>query len=199
MPYTFRYRQCAEALYDALAEDAYYITMQESVADADQGREAMLRYYDYAMQEACTYGILQMPETPHMGASIWSTPVSGERSEQRDIEKKRFLMSAMGPGSLDKYLQISAAMSRMSSRFVPPGSWYLSILGVAPRFQNQGVGVGLTRPILERADRSGRPVYLETFTPRNIAFYQRLGFDVRGDVDEPITGSRYWVMVREPT
>ena len=47
----------------------------------------------------------------------------------------------------------------------------LSIIGILPEFQGQGFGGGLVGPVLNRADQSGVPTYLETFTPRNITFY----------------------------
>ena len=57
--YRFAYRDYAEALYDALAEDAFYRTMEQSVSDGDQRREALLRYLDYSMREAKEYGRYQ--------------------------------------------------------------------------------------------------------------------------------------------
>jgi ribosomal protein S18 acetylase RimI-like enzyme len=40
--------------------------------------------------------------------------------------------------------------------------WYLQTLAVRPDRQRQGVGSFLISPTLERADRDGLPVYLET-------------------------------------
>ena len=40
--YKFEYRDLAEALYLALADDAFYITLEQHSA----GREAMLRYLE---------------------------------------------------------------------------------------------------------------------------------------------------------
>ena len=199
MNYEWKYGPSALALYAALAEDAFYIAMQASVEGlADEGREAMLRYYDYSMQEAYTYGVLQLTDDSASGAALWTMPIDDVRSVERDDAKKRFLASWMGASSLDTYLRITSSMENLTAPAVPPGCWYLSILGVDPALQGRGVGAQLLRPMLERADGAGRASYLETFTPRNIAFYERLGFDVKRAVDEPVTGSRYWVLVRDP-
>lgn len=200
MIYNFKFQPQAEALYDALADDAYYIVMQDSVrGPAEQRRAAMLRYYDYSMQEADSYGLLHLPEDSTVGASIWSTPLAPPLSDRRNAEKESFLDRCMGSASLAAYRQITVSMAAMSRPSVPPESWYLSILGIAPAYQGRGLGAELVRPVLQQADRVGRPVFLETFSPRNITFYERLGFTVRAAVDEPVTASRYWVMVRDPS
>ena len=41
--------------------------------------------------------------------------------------------------------------------------------------------------------------YLETFSPRNLGFYERLGFAAEARFAEPTTGADYVVMVRYPT
>lgn len=197
--YQFKYLSLAEALYEALTEDAFYTTMENSVlGDMDMRRQAMLRYYDFSLQEGRKYGDIYALDGQAVGASIWAKPVNGNASEQMAEEKKVFLQGHMGDASLLAYTQITASMGRHTATVIRPGSWYLSILGIAPPFQSQGLGKTLVQPMLERTDAFGRHTYLETFTPRNMPFYQRLGFQDAGGFDEPITGARYWVMSREP-
>ena len=200
MCYSFEFRELSEALYDALTEDAFYFSMENSVSGSPaQRREAMLRYYDYSLREARKYGQLHGPNGKAFGVSIWSKPVNGEVSKQMADEKKTFLRDHMGDASLVKYAQITGFMAEQTAMVVPPGSWYLSIIGIAPPFQGQGLGGTLIQPILDRTDELGRHTYLETFTPRNMPFYRRLGFQESGAFDEPGTRARYWVMIREPS
>ncbi|MCB2147573.1 MAG: GNAT family N-acetyltransferase [Deltaproteobacteria bacterium] len=199
MNYPFEYRKLSEALYDALTEDTFYMTMEGSVyGGSGQRREAMLRYYDYSMKEACKYGRLYRPNGKAFGASIWTKPVSGELSKQMADEKRAFLKIHMGDASLAKYAQIIGGMAEQTETVVPPNSWYLSIVGIAPPFQGRGLGGTLIRPILDETDEMSLYTYLETFTPRNMSFYRRLGFQEAGAFDEPGVNARYWVMIREP-
>ncbi|PID40280.1 MAG: hypothetical protein CR984_04040 [Proteobacteria bacterium] len=201
MTYTFKYRQLAEALYDSLTEDAFYIAMENSLAEKPSlRRETMLRYYDYSMREARNYGSLLTPDDESWGASICSMPLDEQQATQKDSQKKAFLTQHMGNTSMATYAEITAFMDRHTMPCVPAGSWYLSIIGVAPPHQGQGWRQRLIRPLLEQAagDRSHSFVYLETFTHRNMGFYRRLGFQEKEAFDEPKTGSRYWVMIREP-
>ncbi len=199
MNYQFKYRPLALALYEALTEDAFYVAMEASASGSPlQRKEAMLRYYDYSMQEGRRYGTLFATSGRAAGASVWSQPLSNDIYKQKAGQKKEFLRRYMGDNSVDTYEQLNANMSARTEAVVPPGSWYLSILGVAPPFQGQGLGQTLILPMLEQTDVSGCHTFLETFTPRNIRFYEKLGFEVTGDFDEPATRARYWVMVRTP-
>ncbi len=75
--------------------------------------------------------------------------------------------------------------------------WYLLMLGVAPGYQNQGIGKALLQPILERADRDRTLCYLETSTEAALRFYQRQGFEVvhTGQVTKSLS---YWNLKRHP-
>ncbi len=197
MKYTFKFRELSEALYGALTEDAFYVAMEQSVSGTPpQRREAMLRYYDYSMQEGRKYGDMYEPKGQAFGASIWSRPVNGALSRQMANEKKAFLRENMGNLSLAKYREITGFMTEQTATVVPPDSWYLSIVGIAPPFQGQGLGETLIRPILNRVDKLGVHTYLETFTPRNIRFYERLGFKSAAGFREPVTAAEYRVMIR---
>ena len=58
MSYTFAYRGYAEALYEALKEDAFYQTMEDSVDQQKDAKEAMLKYLDYSISESRKFGEL---------------------------------------------------------------------------------------------------------------------------------------------
>jgi hypothetical protein len=81
--YQFVYREHAQALYAALVEDAFYITMEQKLGEQRSAREAMLRYLDYSMVEASDYGKLYFPETHRHGVAVWSQPLAPEREAQR--------------------------------------------------------------------------------------------------------------------
>jgi ribosomal protein S18 acetylase RimI-like enzyme len=76
--------------------------------------------------------------------------------------------------------------------------WYLTVLGVEPERQNQGIGGALMQPLLARADAEGLPCYLETLSERNLLFYRRNGFEVTFSGEVPDGGPMAWAMVRQP-
>ena len=76
--------------------------------------------------------------------------------------------------------------------------YYLWGLAVDPVKQRSGVGSGLLKPLLDKADLENMPVYLETHDEKNVLYYQQKGFAlIKTDM---ITGHdlRIWCMVREP-
>jgi GNAT superfamily N-acetyltransferase len=54
--------------------------------------------------------------------------------------------------------------------------WYLPFVGVDPVHQGRGLGGVLLANILRRCDAERLPAYLESTNPRNVPFYERLGF-----------------------
>jgi ribosomal protein S18 acetylase RimI-like enzyme len=74
--------------------------------------------------------------------------------------------------------------------------WYVTAIGVDPAHQGEGLGSRLMAAGVERADREGRPIYLETETRSNVDFYEHRGFEVIEEIvltglDLPI-----WLMIR---
>jgi ribosomal protein S18 acetylase RimI-like enzyme len=76
--------------------------------------------------------------------------------------------------------------------------YYIRTLGVATRFQGQGLGTALLRPTLDRCDQEGVPAYLEASSERSAALYERLGFMHLGELRVPDGGPRFWPMRRPP-
>lgn len=55
---------------------------------------------------------------------------------------------------------------------------YLWFIGVNPVDQHSGIGSRLLNEVIELADHKGLPVFLETSTVQNLAWYRRFGFQV---------------------
>jgi ribosomal protein S18 acetylase RimI-like enzyme len=76
----------------------------------------------------------------------------------------------------------------------PEPHWYLGTLGVDPALQHRGLGRALLADWLTEVDRSASSAYLETDRPENVAFYQRAGFVVLGEIT--VLSVRVWRMQR---
>jgi GNAT superfamily N-acetyltransferase len=197
MSYQYKYQNYSIALYEALLEDAFYITMEQSIADTTFCKEAMLRYLDYSMVEAKKYGELIIPTDHQWGSSVWSIPIDRELEAQKNREKRSFILDHMSDQSLEKYDEIVGHMTENSAALIDKNDWYLSIVGVLPEYQGKGLGVELVNKVLAKADRLKVRTYLETFNARNMTFYERLGYQVADSFYEPTTNSKYWLMVRD--
>lgn len=199
MAYKYLNRSIAEALYLSLKQNPFYVEIEGCLKESPaNNQERMLRYFDYSMRESRSFGELYIPQGQSYGASVWSKPMKSELAKQVSQEKKDFILQNLGEKCLKKYMDIVAFMLEKAQGMVPTESWYLSILGVAPEMQGNGLGGTLITPVLEKADALGVPTYLETFSSRNIKFYQRLGYMEIGSFLETLTSSEYWIMSRMP-
>ncbi len=196
--YRFLYRPYAELLYLALKDDPFYAAMEQSVdtPEPSAAREAMFAYLDYSMVEAEMHDTLHMPSEHKYGVSVWSKPLSDKAAATKRDHKYKFLSQYMGERSLATYKEIVGFMAAQASPLVDDSAWYLSIVGVLPEFQGRGLGVGLLASVLAEADEQGLPTYLETFTPRNESFYERLGYEVAERIGEPSIPASYALMIR---
>ena len=93
--------------------------------------------------------------------------------------------------------EVLAILDKMGAHHPTEPHWYLPLIGIDPRHQNQGLGSMLLGQTLAACDREGRIAYLEASNPRNVPFYERHGFQIRGEIqsgDSP----RIFAMVRQP-
>jgi len=196
---TMKLDPAARATAAALADDPFYRSITDAFASDGVRRRAVLeQYFSYSIQEGRTLGrTVHLPD-PTQGVAVWLLPQSAEIEAQAARAKRAFLESTLGPRGTANYYRMVEYMSDRAGPLVGDDAWYLSIIAVDPALQGRGSGPQLLAPTLREADAVGGVTYLETFSPRNPRFYERLGFVTRARFDEPTTQAQYAVMVRDP-
>ena len=91
---------------------------------------------------------------------------------------------------------LDKAADRLHGQAITGPHWFLLVLGVDPTHQGQGVGGALLPPVLELADRDHLACLLDTNNEKNLAFYQRYGFEISGQERPDPEGPYVWGMVR---
>ena len=76
---------------------------------------------------------------------------------------------------------------------------YLATIGTDPSVQGRGYGSALMRVVLDRCDTDGMPSYVESSKESNIAFYNRHGYELVGEIVVPDSAVKLWLMWREPS
>jgi len=160
MTYQFAFKEIAEALYDSFVDfEPFYRALEQGISnDPAEYKEGMLKYFDYAIQEAQNHGELCLPDGECFGVSLWLKP--NALAKQLSLEKRAFIQEHLGDACLKKYNLIMDFMEEKVMEFVPKNSWYLSIVSVFPGFQNQGLGGNLIKPILAKTDKIGFPKFV---------------------------------------
>jgi ribosomal protein S18 acetylase RimI-like enzyme len=101
-----------------------------------------------------------------------------------------------GLGPLARFGGANGVMDKIHKRHMTGPHWELLIVGVDTALRGRGRGSALVRDGLARADESGLPCYLNTNTPANLPFYERLGFTVLEQASLGKDGPPAWAMRR---
>jgi ribosomal protein S18 acetylase RimI-like enzyme len=186
------------ALVDALYGDVFYQTILVEHETEEARRSALTRYMVYSIEEAERTGRVVTADDPRVGAALWLLPRTPVVEAREHGDKHAFLAGLCGPRGYDQYRRITGFMHARAESVIPDGAWYLSILGVSPASQGQGIGQRLIAPTMADADAAGAATWLETFTAAGARFYQRAGFALIAWHIEPTTGRPYAILRRDP-
>jgi ribosomal protein S18 acetylase RimI-like enzyme len=94
--------------------------------------------------------------------------------------------------------KLGELLERMKQHHPEEPHWYLAVLGSDTVVRGKGYGHALMRSRLDRVDAEHAPAYLESSKYQNIAYYQRFGFEVTGELVVPNGGPTLWPMWRAP-
>jgi len=135
-------------------------------------------------------------DTSLLGVATWLPEGAYPPSPPRQLRQLGALaVSLLSPATVPRGGRMVAATQ---SAHPKEPHWYLSVLGVEPAAQAQGIGTLLLEPVLHRLDREERAAYLETSKERNVAWYGRARFQLARTLDVWADGPRMWTMWREP-
>jgi len=132
-----------------------------------------------------------------VGTAVWRSPDAGEPSaedmalEHRAAEAVAAIDPAAAAGLLGGFKTIAAQHPAQPH-------WYLFFVGLDPALQGRGIGRRLLAPVLDAADASATPCYLETPFARTHAFYRGLGFDIASEGHPFVDAPTVWTMLRQP-
>jgi ribosomal protein S18 acetylase RimI-like enzyme len=153
---------------------------------------------DFGHVYAATWGVGGSSGDELVGVAVWLPPGTYPLSVARQLRALPGMTSvlAAAPRSARRLLRYTGAIARLHPA---QPYWYLEVVGVDPAARGLGVGTRLLEPVLGLADRADQSCYLETMTERNVAWYRRLGFEVRdAGVSFVPGGPPNWTMMRPP-
>jgi GNAT superfamily N-acetyltransferase len=167
--------------------------------DPGERRRVLSWYFAASVREGALLQSVYVTGEPIKGVAVWTPPGFRERTPERakhsglDQMQRQF-----GPQAYQRFTSVINHLALFSSQAIPPAHWYLSLIGVSPSCQGQGIGGALLAPVLQRADDEGAFCALETFEEKNLSFYHHHGFQVVVTAIEPRRQLRFWEMRRSP-
>ena len=203
-PFPAETSRTARSLAAALISDPFYRTVTVACGDDEAARLAMLEaYFALALAEGEQAGRVDLAgdvcNEVGNGAAIWTTDTPTALRQAAYAQREAALRMLLGEQG---YAHFTAIVENMEHALAPHGlqdAWYLSIAGIAPDAQGQGLGASVLGPGLAAVDAARAACFLETYNERSLPFYGRLGFVVVGRYAEGVTGCDYWLMLRQPS
>lgn len=111
--------------------------------------------------------------------------------------QSRFFLNLLSIAGPLRAVRRGIDLKRMDRCHPKQAHYYLQLLGVAPEFQHKGYGKALMSTLIGQAQAAGCPIYLETSSTLNAAFYARLGF--ANTFETTLSdGLRLWSMTWRP-
>ncbi|MEG1113503.1 MAG: GNAT family N-acetyltransferase [Janthinobacterium sp.] len=199
-PFHTEVSRTARSLAAALAGDPFYRTVTVACGDDEAARLAMLEaYFALALAEGEQAGRVDLADAAGHGAAIWTTDTPAALRQAAYAQREAALRALLGERGFAHFTAIVANMEHAVAPHGLQDAWYLSIAGIAPAAQGQGLGASVLAPGLAAVDAARAACFLETYNERSLPFYARLGFVAAGRYAEAVTGCDYWLMVRPPS
>jgi ribosomal protein S18 acetylase RimI-like enzyme len=189
-----------EAAADSLARAFHNDPLQTYVfPDENERRMRSPAHFAPLLRYGMLFGEVLTTEGKPLGAAVWLPPetweVTPERAAAAGLDA---LPDVLGEEAANRFFSVLGSIEPYHHRDVPRAHWYLMVVGVSPEACGQGLGRALIEPIMNRADASRLPCYLETAQPDNVAFYEYLGFKKIVEEVESQSGLRMWTFRRDP-
>ncbi len=166
----------ATALADSFADDP---VQQWLFAGSRHYRTSLGRFFRFFVDEYFALGhVYVVSGDAGAGGAMWAPPDRDILHD--DLRLAELLALVQAEIGEDPTLRLMELARAADYRPATP-HFYLGILGVSPATQGGGTGGDLVSPILASCDASGTVAHLESSNPRNLGFYERLGFET---VDE---------------
>ena len=124
------------------------------------------------------------------GGAAWLPPRVAERFEEIEQSTR----TAINPLTSDGGVRYAAFWDWLGAHLPAEPCWFLDLVAVAPAAQGRGLGRRLVMHGLGLARADGYPAFLETGNPRNVPYYQSLGFRIVDEQRAPDGGPMIWFM-----
>lgn len=162
--------------------------------DDDRRREVLPAFFDLAVEAFARHDETWCAGDPVTGAAIWA-PAGVEPMTEADGAVFAARCAVLAGPDAERWLDVMGLLDEHHPHHAAHD--YLWFIGVAPQRRGRGQGGAMLRTVLDRADRSGTPAYLEATSPDNRRLYERHGFAVTGEI-AVAGGPPLWTMWREP-
>jgi GNAT superfamily N-acetyltransferase len=151
------------------------------------------RYFEYFNETLARLGMLWEADTAS-GAAVW-IPAAVDDAFTQAIDASRPSVHTLTTDGGQRY---DVFWDWIDARIPDEPLWHLDSVAVESTSRGTGVGAALINFGLDLARAENTGACLETGTPTNVPYYERLGFRVIDDADAPHGGPHIWFLRWDP-
>jgi GNAT superfamily N-acetyltransferase len=169
--------------------------------DDDRREAAILALFPAVVRHALAVGDVTAAvdaDGTVVGIATWLPPGRVIPTEDEIVASGLLEAIAAAPEAAERMGPMVAYLDAQMEHAIHGPHWRLEFFGVEPGLQGAGVGGRLVALGHARADANGERCYLETFTRKNVAWYEKRGYRVAAEGVVPATDVTVWGMVRDP-
>lgn len=191
-------KRAVTTLTEAFVDDPFYVYLLPS----ERARRRWLRTYMKAtLKMTLRSGHVYAAEGPDVPGVIVTLAPGQYPPTRRRLYP--FVLRMLGAASLGipapwRLRALIRALEMVDSAHLVEPHWYIYELAVSAEHRGRGIGRLLLDKILEQADATFHPVYLETTNEANLGLYRHFGFELVETLRCPGVEPPIWTMLRPP-
>lgn len=189
-------KQAAKMLAEVFYNEPVYIYF---MPDADERRNRLHHHFALRLKHCISCGEVYATSPNMEGITMWFPPDYSKLTLPKIIlwgtsSILPVLFSSSGRKSILRQMSVNNYFNYLHLQITTTNHWFLSSLGVAPRFQSKGYASALLKPMLSKFEKENAFCFLDTQREENIQLYGHFGFRViKEDVIKGTT-IRTWVL-----
>ena len=186
-----------KVLADAFQHDPLWNKICEGESDLEKRFRAL---FEVPVRHCLKYGEVYAPSEDLEGIVAWVPGKYADMTAWRIIRSGAMgAAMRMGSNAAKKMGPVFKPITEDRHEHMAGRTYlYLLIVGVATELQGKGFGRKLIGAAIEKSEREGLQLYLETETEENVVMYEHFGFRLLKRITLPIVDLPMWEMVRIP-
>ncbi len=178
-----------KVLVDAFQHDPVWNKIFEGESNLEMRYRA---FFEIPVRYCLKYGEVYAPSENLEGIVAWVPEKYAEMTAWRMIRSG-------ATGAAKKMGSVFKPMAEDRRKYMAGCTYlYLLVVGVATGMQGKVFGRKLVGAAIEKSEREGRQLYLETETEENVQMNEHFGFRLLKNITLPIVDLPMWEMVRKP-
>ena len=189
-------KQAAKMLAEVFDDDPVYVYF---MPDEDERRNKLYHHFALRLKHCISCGEIYATSPNMEGIAMWFPPDYSKLTLPKillwgTLSILPALFSSSGRKAISRQMSVNNYFNSLHSQIIFSNHWFLSSIGVNPRFQKRGYASALLKPMLSKFENENSFCFLDTQKEENIPLYEHFGFKIVKE--NIITGTtiRTWVM-----